>query len=136
MAEKTTKKKQSNYLFAPLLELKEFQERPFKQLSSGMKSRLAFSIACLVNPDDFDGAMIAAVNHSGSSAAVGAITGAILGAALGEDALPRFYIESLDCTNALCTLAEDMACGTPALGLFDDDWDQKYVQGIPPEGVI
>ena len=32
-------------------ELENFQERPFKQLSSGMKSRLAFSIACLVNPD-------------------------------------------------------------------------------------
>ena len=32
-------------------ELEEFQDYPFKQLSSGMKSRLAFSIACLVNPD-------------------------------------------------------------------------------------
>jgi ABC-2 type transport system ATP-binding protein len=32
-------------------ELREFQDRKFKQLSSGMKSRLAFSIACLVNPD-------------------------------------------------------------------------------------
>ncbi len=32
-------------------ELEKFQDRPFKQLSSGMKSRLAFSIACLVNPD-------------------------------------------------------------------------------------
>jgi len=32
-------------------ELKDFQEYPFKQLSSGMKSRLAFAIACLVNPD-------------------------------------------------------------------------------------
>lgn len=32
-------------------ELEEFQDRPFKQLSSGMKSRLAFAIACLVNPD-------------------------------------------------------------------------------------
>ena len=32
-------------------ELQNFQERPFKQLSSGMKSRLAFSIACLVDPD-------------------------------------------------------------------------------------
>ena len=32
-------------------ELKEFEERPFKQLSSGMKSRLAFSIASLVEPD-------------------------------------------------------------------------------------
>lgn len=32
-------------------ELKDFQDRPFKHLSSGMKSRLAFSIACLVSPD-------------------------------------------------------------------------------------
>ena len=32
-------------------ELQDFEERPFKQLSSGMKSRLAFSIASLVNPD-------------------------------------------------------------------------------------
>lgn len=32
-------------------ELQDFQDRPFKHLSSGMKSRLAFSIACLVNPD-------------------------------------------------------------------------------------
>ena len=32
-------------------DLEDFQDRPFKQLSSGMKSRLAFSIACLVKPD-------------------------------------------------------------------------------------
>lgn len=32
-------------------ELEEFQNHYFKQLSSGMKSRLAFSIACLVHPD-------------------------------------------------------------------------------------
>lgn len=32
-------------------ELEEFADMPFKQLSSGMKSRLAFSVASLVNPD-------------------------------------------------------------------------------------
>lgn len=32
-------------------ELEEFQERPFKQLSSGMKSRIAFSIASMVEPE-------------------------------------------------------------------------------------
>lgn len=32
-------------------ELEGFQDRPFKQLSSGMKSRLAFSIASMVQPD-------------------------------------------------------------------------------------
>lgn len=32
-------------------ELKGFEDRPFRQLSSGMKSRMAFSIASMVNPD-------------------------------------------------------------------------------------
>ena len=32
-------------------ELREVEDRPFKHLSSGMKSRLAFSIASLVRPD-------------------------------------------------------------------------------------
>lgn len=32
-------------------ELEDFQDHMFKQLSSGMKSRLAFSVACLVDPD-------------------------------------------------------------------------------------
>ncbi len=32
-------------------ELEEFQDMPYKTLSSGMKSRLAFSIACLVKPE-------------------------------------------------------------------------------------
>ena len=32
-------------------ELQNFQEQPFKQLSSGMRSRLAFSIACLMEPE-------------------------------------------------------------------------------------
>lgn len=32
-------------------ELKEFENRPFKQLSTGMRSRLAFAIASLVKPD-------------------------------------------------------------------------------------
>lgn len=32
-------------------ELREFEDRPFKQLSSGMKSRLAFAIASLVKPE-------------------------------------------------------------------------------------
>ena len=41
-------------MYEPIIEfaeLKKFQDHPFKQLSSGMKSRLAFSIACLVDPD-------------------------------------------------------------------------------------
>ncbi len=32
-------------------ELQEFEQRPFKQLSSGMKSRIAFSIASMIEPE-------------------------------------------------------------------------------------
>ncbi len=32
-------------------ELQEFEQRPFKQLSSGMKARIAFSIASMVEPE-------------------------------------------------------------------------------------
>lgn len=81
--------------------------------------------------DDFDSAMICAVNHSGFSAATGAVTGALLGAHMGEQALPDFYLDGLTCVSELEILADDLAQGNPATGLFDDDWDQKYVQGMP-----
>ena len=87
--------------------------------------------ASVANQQDFDTAMITAVNHSGYSSAVAGITGAILGAKMGYAALPDFYVESLEPVKALCTLADDMVSYTPSKGLFDDDWDMKYVQGLP-----
>lgn len=87
--------------------------------------------ASVANQQDFDTAMITAVNHSGYSSAVAGITGAVLGAKMGYAALPDFYLESLEPVKALCTLADDMVSFTPTKGLFDDDWDMKYVQGLP-----
>ena len=86
---------------------------------------------CLIHINNFDEAMIAAVNHSGRSAAVGAIVGMILGARMGEEALPEFYVESLDVLEPLRQLGDDLFKGTPTTSLFDDDWDHKYVQGLP-----
>ena len=88
--------------------------------------------ACLTCHGDFDTALITAVNHSGLSAAVGALTGAIMGAGLGAEALPEFYLESLAPVQALSELAADLAQGSLTSGLFDDDWDHKYMQGLPP----
>lgn len=87
--------------------------------------------ACLTSHEDFDTAMITAVNHSGKSAAVASITGAILGTVLTETELPEFYLESLEAAAVLRTLADDLAQGSPARGLFDDHWDHKYNQGLP-----
>ena len=88
--------------------------------------------ACLSSHEDFDSAMIVAVNHSGASAAVGALTGAILGIRLGEDALPEFYMECLEPRETLRELADDLFDGCPMeMGnkLFDLDWDRKYLHG-------
>ena len=81
--------------------------------------------------DNFDAAMIIAVNHSGRSAAVGTLTGAILGAQYGAEILPDFYLENLEVARVLQVLARDLAQGSPSSGLFDDDWDMKYIQGPP-----
>ncbi len=88
--------------------------------------------ACLSSRGDFDSAMIVAVNHSGRSAAVGALVGAILGVRLGEGALPEFYIECLEPADTLRELADDLFHGCPMeMGsrLFDLDWDRKYLHG-------
>ena len=90
--------------------------------------------ASLVCGDDFDRAMIIAINHSGKSAAVGALTGAILGTRLGRESLPEFYLECLDAGAVMGELAADFASSTPGKltrRLFDDDWDRKYAQGLP-----
>ena len=87
---------------------------------------------CLVCGEDFDRAMIVAVNHSGRSAAVGALAGAILGARMGERELPEFYVESLEIAPVLRELADDMVQGCPMVRgnkLFDGDWDRKYLHG-------
>ena len=88
--------------------------------------------ACATCGGDFDAAMITAINHSGRSAAVGAITGAVLGMKMGARALPEFYLECLEPAMLLIELADDLACGCPAEdfnGMFDDEWDRKYLHG-------
>ena len=87
--------------------------------------------ATIIHMANFDEAMIVSVNHSGRSAAVGAITGALLGARLGVTALPEFYLESLEVGKTLTELAVDLTRAKQTLSIFDDTWDLKYVQGLP-----
>ncbi len=92
--------------------------------------------AVLASGGDFDSALIIAINHSGRSAAVGAVTGALLGAKLGEEALPEFYLECLEGTELLREIATDLHNACPngwRTRLFDDEWDRKYTHGNPLE---
>lgn len=86
--------------------------------------------ACMLHPGSFDECMITAVNHSGASCAVGAVAGAFLGAALGASRIPEYYVEALEQAELLRELAEDLYRGCPmgmGKGLFDVEWDAKYV---------
>ena len=63
--------------------------------------------------------------------------GAILGARMGEEAMPEFYLECLECVQVLETLADDLMQGCPldrSARLYDDDWDRKYLHGERVEG--
>lgn len=88
--------------------------------------------AALLCEEDFDNAMVIAVNHSGRSAAVAALTGAFLGAQLGEEVLPEFYMDGLFIADALRDLSDDLVQGCPMVRgslLFDGDWESKYLHG-------
>ncbi len=92
--------------------------------------------AVLAGRGDFDTSAIIAVNHSGKSAAVGAVAGAILGAKMGQEALPEFYLECLESVQALNELATDLwNCNEKpgAKRLFDMEWDRKYTHGLPTD---
>ena len=99
---------------------------------SGAEALAGAVYAALLCEEDFDRAMVVAVNHSGRSAAVGCLTGAILGARQGEQKLPEFYVESLEIAPVIRELADDLVQGCPMTKgnkLFDADWDQKYLHG-------
>lgn len=73
---------------------------------------LAVAAFCAMrHPDDFESAMIAAVNHDGDSDSTGAIAGNILGAALGYGALPKCYLEKLELRGVIEAVADDLCRG-------------------------
>lgn len=68
---------------------------------------LAIAVYCaLKHADNFDKAMIAAVNHKGDSDSTGAIAGNILGAYLGLAGIPEKYLKKLELADVLMALAD------------------------------
>lgn len=73
---------------------------------------VAIAIYCaLAYFDDFEQAVVAAVNHAGDSDSTGAVTGNILGAALGYDAIPQFYKDDLELHDVILHIADDLYRG-------------------------
>lgn len=91
---------------------------------------LAIAVYCALKyQDDFDKALIAAVNHSGDSDSTGAVTGNISGAYLGLDRIPQKYLDKLELRDVIMELADDLFqdCRTDD-GCCDEVWTQKYLQ--------
>ena len=73
---------------------------------------LAIALYCAAKHfDDFEKAMIAAVNHAGDSDSIGSIAGNILGAAIGYEALPEFYKKDLELHDVILEIADDLYNG-------------------------
>lgn len=85
------------------------------------------SLFLCLTAEDVRTAVEAAAKWSPAGAAV---VGAILGAVHGEEALPKEWLDELECGSVLRELAEDMFRGCPMMlgsKVFDVEWDAKYI---------
>ena len=97
---------------------------------------LAIAVYCALRyDDDFDRALVAAVNHDGDSDSTGAITGNLLGAAMGLSRIPPRYLENLEAADVIREMAEDLLQDCPISEYHPIDtpqkqaWYRKYVEG-------
>lgn len=92
---------------------------------------LAIAVYCALKyQNDFDKALIAAVNHSGDSDSTGAVTGNILGAHLGFNKIPQKYLEKLELKDVILEIADDLFndCKMRKFdSCCDETWNQKYI---------
>jgi len=82
-----------------------------KQLGEGWVAdeTSAIAVYCsLKYQNDFDRAIIAAVNHSGDSDSTGSVTGNIVGTYLGVEAIPAKYIEQLEIRDVILEIADGL----------------------------
>ena len=61
--------------------------------------------------NDFEKAVIAAVNHKGDSDSTGAITGNILGSVVGYNAIPQRFMDNLELHDVILHVADDLYRG-------------------------
>lgn len=105
-----------------------------RQLGEGWvaEETLAIAIYCALKyENDFDKALIAAVNHSGDSDSTGAVTGNILGAYLGLDKIPSKYLDNLELKDVILELADDLYndCQMSEYDTYyDEKWAKKYIE--------
>lgn len=84
---------------------------------------LAISLySALKYKDNFEKALIVAVNHSGDSDSIGAITGNILGAYIGINNIRKQLVDAVEFSKELIQLADDLWKRYEET----NEWEQKY----------
>lgn len=93
---------------------------------------LAIAVFCAIRySNDFEKAVITAVNHDGDSDSTGAITGNIVGAYLGIKSIPEHFQKNLELRDIIIEIADDLSQDCP-LSSFkktteeDKSWENKY----------
>ena len=95
---------------------------------------LAIAIFCALRySNDFEKAIITAVNHDGDSDSTGAITGNILGAYLGISKIPERFLNNLELKDIIMEIADDLSEFCPLdswnMGGRNEEelkWENKY----------
>ncbi|MCM1132449.1 MAG: ADP-ribosylglycohydrolase family protein [Ruminococcus flavefaciens] len=106
------------------------------QLGEGWVAEETFAIAlyCAIKySDNFEKAVITAVNHNGDSDSTGAVTGNILGAYLGLKGIPDKFRKNLEMYDVITELADDLYKSSQNLGknpAYDEEWTRKYINPV------
>lgn len=104
-----------------------------RQLGEGWtgEEALAIAIYCMMKyHDNFEKAVIAAVNHDGDSDSTGAICGNLMGAIVGYDAIPSRFTNDLELKDLILEIADDIVQG---FSPEDIKWRTKYIDKEPSE---
>lgn len=103
------------------------------ELGEGWVAEEALAIAvysCIKYQNDFEKAIVCAVNHGGDSDSTGAIAGNIMGAYLGVEKIPEYYKQDIELKEEIIEIAHDMFTDCPVSensNANDEMWLKKYL---------
>jgi ADP-ribosyl-[dinitrogen reductase] hydrolase len=69
---------------------------------------VAIGLYAALVAETFEHGVLLAVNHSGDSDSTGSIAGSLLGLVLGEQAIPRRWVERLELADVIEQVADDL----------------------------
>ncbi len=90
---------------------------------------LAIGLCCALAGSDAPTAILASVNHSGDSDSTGIVCGSLVGVIAGEEPIPTDWIGSLDITDIVTQMADDMwreRFDPPEVGDPTSEWSIRY----------